>query len=114
VQKRCSRFCHAPTALSREDQVSTLTARETSPMFSGGSQRSRHRKSCRASRMQMNQKTRGKIIYTAGLAISGMVCVLAIPLLLIEFSLQAVGIVLGALAGGLGCVAMGWIMKRTG
>lgn len=62
----------------------------------------------------MNQKTRGQIIYTAGLAIVGMVCVLTVPLLVTEFSLQAVGILLGALAGGLGCVAMGWIMKRTG
>ncbi|RYD40252.1 MAG: hypothetical protein EOP83_35545 [Verrucomicrobiaceae bacterium] len=62
----------------------------------------------------MNQKARGQIIYTGGLAIVGMVCVLAIPLLMMEFSLQAVGIVVGALAGGLGCVAVGWIMKRTG
>ena len=62
----------------------------------------------------MSNRTRGQVGYAIGRLTVVMVCASALPLLLTEFSWAGIGILLAALAAGLGCTLLGWFMKRIG
>lgn len=61
----------------------------------------------------MNKKIHANIIYYNGIFIIIVVPLAAIPILITELSLAAIGILAAAFLAGLGCTILGYILRKS-
>lgn len=61
----------------------------------------------------MNRKMRAEIFYYSGIVIVAAVAIFSVPLLIMEFSWDGVGVILAALLAGLLNIAVGRFMKKS-
>lgn len=57
------------------------------------------------------RKRAADIVYFGGVTIVACIALFTIPLLMAEFSWRAIGILAGAISGGLVCMAVGRVMR---